>query len=1182
MRNSRAGIFPFTVRPLRSAAQVMIAVYILISGTVENAVAQTRLILDGAIITLNDAYLVINNPASNAITRNSGHIISEAETSVIKWNIGTTTGTYTIPWGYGVSDYIPLTFTKTAGTGSGHFVFSTYHTGWQNSTQLPSIVSNMNGATGTDNSAFVSDRFWQIAAIGYTAGFKPTLSNVVLTYLDAENSAVGNTITESGLIAKRYNNNLSSWTDNILASTVNTTDNTVTITSVSDADLFKWWVLGSTGANRYWVAPSNSSSNLAANWSATAGGAGNAGVPTPIDAVIFDGTSDANCALNADLTAANLLVNAGYTGTITQGASAITLSSAATFSGGTFSGGTAGINVAGPFTLSGTSFTSTSGTLDLQSDFNFTSGSFAHNNGTVRFSGTATQNVTGAASANFNNIAVTNTTATPGVSIESNQNIVGVLTLSSNAIFDADGSNSAAVFKLISTGDNPTADAGIATLPSGAQVTGSVTVQRYTTKEGPNGGRIYRYLSSPVQNAPVSDLQNEIPITGTFTGASTCAGCTQSMFSYNEAVITDSNNSGVADVNDGYIDFPDASNAETLIPGKGYAMFVPGSVLSSTAWDVRGTVNAGNVTPVSLPVTFTSSGTIENDGWNLVGNPFPSTIDWNAGSGWTKTNLDAAIYMRDNGGETAIIATWNGVTSVNGGSRYIATGQAFWVKASGSGAPVLQANENTKTAGTQTTFFRERRPDNLLRITMVKGSTRDESVIHFRKDATANFDPQADALKLYNSTFNLSSVLPDGRKVAINSVPAMNCKTEIKLAVEYAAAGAYRLNFSEHESFAGSMVITLNDNFTGSSFNILSGNGYDFSVTADPASRGSERFKITFDRPPLDSSFQMSAAGICEGSAAMIHISNTQKNVTYVATADRSALSPPVTGTGGTITLSVPGDKLTAGVNNIAVSSAWDGCSSQHEKSIALNVRKTFEIASVEGAKSCREGSMTLKATGAPEDGHYNWYESVSSAAPLAEQHASSFTTPLLQESTTYYTAIVSSSGCESVRHPVLAEVVQFEDARILLSESGDSLRSNYAHGNQWYFNHTTLPGATAQSIKPNATGTYRVDVTVNGCVTSSEHEFAITGIEDPAGKFMTVSPNPIIRELKVDVPDSFGTIEAVRVINSFGQVVGLIELHSLNSKRSGHFDMANYPAGLYVLQTVGTHDVMEVKIIKQ
>ncbi len=79
-------------------------------------------------------------------------------------------------------------------------------------------------------------------------------------------------------------------------------------------------------------------------------------------------------------------------------------------------------------------------------------------------------------------------------------------------------------------------------------------------------------------------------------------------------------------------------------------------------------------------------------------------------SGWTKDNMDAGIYIIDNGGTTARFATWNGVTGTNGGSRYIATGQAFWVKASGAGTPVLNADENVKVPGIQTTFFREQAP----------------------------------------------------------------------------------------------------------------------------------------------------------------------------------------------------------------------------------------------------------------------------------------------------------------------------------------------------------------------------------------------------------------------------------------------------------------------------------------
>jgi hypothetical protein len=249
---------------------VFIAVFIIGS----NAFAQTRLVLNGAHITISQgAYLVIDNPSSNAITRNGGSIISEGENNRLRWNIGTTIGTYIVPWGYDASNYIPLTFTKQAGTGSGYFVFSTYHTGWQNSSQLPAGVSNINGTTGSDNSTFVADRFWQINATAYTT--RPALTNLSFTYLDAELTALGNTITESGLIAKRYNSSLSSWNDNILASSINTTNNVVTVSSVDATNLQPWWILGTQGQVRYWVAPSNSTSNLSANWSLSAGGPGN-------------------------------------------------------------------------------------------------------------------------------------------------------------------------------------------------------------------------------------------------------------------------------------------------------------------------------------------------------------------------------------------------------------------------------------------------------------------------------------------------------------------------------------------------------------------------------------------------------------------------------------------------------------------------------------------------------------------------------------------------------------------------------------------------------------------------------------------------------------------------------------------------------------------------------------------
>lgn len=221
--------------------------YILVL-LINNLFAQNRLILNGAYINItNNANLVIENPATNAITVNSGHIITEGENNNIKWNLGTSTGTYTVPLGYNNTDYIPVVFTKTAGSGSGTFSFSTYKTtNWQNSLSLPTGVPDVNNASGTDNSAFVIDRFWKINANGYTT--KPDLSSLIFTYIDAEHAVASNTITEANLIAQRYNTTLPNWGDYLPVSALNTTANQVTVSNLSAADLFDWWTLSVTNS----------------------------------------------------------------------------------------------------------------------------------------------------------------------------------------------------------------------------------------------------------------------------------------------------------------------------------------------------------------------------------------------------------------------------------------------------------------------------------------------------------------------------------------------------------------------------------------------------------------------------------------------------------------------------------------------------------------------------------------------------------------------------------------------------------------------------------------------------------------------------------------------------------------------------------------------------------------------
>lgn len=195
--------------------------------------------------------LVLTNPAPSGITNTgTGWIVSENEFNQVDWNIGTNTGNYVVPFGYGTSDYLPVTCDITsAGTGSGSIKFATYHgSSWDNSTYEPSDVTNMKdfGAANYSNNAV--DRFWILDAQGYTT--KPT-PDITFTYIRngaSSEIAAPNYIIEADLIAQRFNSTGSSdeWYDWLGAIHMDVTSgNTGTVTSgaVPPADFYRSWCL---------------------------------------------------------------------------------------------------------------------------------------------------------------------------------------------------------------------------------------------------------------------------------------------------------------------------------------------------------------------------------------------------------------------------------------------------------------------------------------------------------------------------------------------------------------------------------------------------------------------------------------------------------------------------------------------------------------------------------------------------------------------------------------------------------------------------------------------------------------------------------------------------------------------------------------------------------------------------
>jgi gliding motility-associated-like protein len=233
---------------MTTTTKYLLATISLLFSLIKISEAQNRIVLNQNpyLVISNGAYLVVDNPNTNAITTlgTGGNIVSENELNVVKWNINTHSGNYTIPFTTATNVKIPLSVNLVVpGTGaSAAIIFSTYETATDSNTVYPSDVTNMNSGCSNSNALYAVDRFWRIDAGSY--GTKPT-PVINFGYNDAVNEIGGtNTINEHRLQAERFNSGANSWQTPLkLYGVDNAVLNTVSGVSVAPADFYKSWTL---------------------------------------------------------------------------------------------------------------------------------------------------------------------------------------------------------------------------------------------------------------------------------------------------------------------------------------------------------------------------------------------------------------------------------------------------------------------------------------------------------------------------------------------------------------------------------------------------------------------------------------------------------------------------------------------------------------------------------------------------------------------------------------------------------------------------------------------------------------------------------------------------------------------------------------------------------------------------
>ncbi len=299
---------------------------------------------------------------------------------------------------------------------------------------------------------------------------------------------------------------------------------------------------------------------------------------------------------------------------------------------------------------------------------------------------------------------------------------------------------------------------------SGAGVFG---MQQYLTGSGgatPNG--VFYYVGSPVAGATAANY-------GVASG--------NKLWSADESAQT----------------YPQVTDGATVLnANQGYVVRMG----STGAITLTGTAfHSGNQSAAGL----TRTGTVAaNRGYNLVSNPYPSTVSWDDA---TRSNLEPTLWYRTHQGSAMLYDTYNATAMVgtnNNGSGAvtgnIAPTQAFWVRVDADGTTgQLDFSNAMRSHGSLAGIYRLASEEGVLRMNLSNGVHSDETILLFDMNAMDHYDA-FDSQKFWasNAIPQLYTALaPD--TLVINGMQSTATNPVVDLGMKLPSAGTYTLHATD-------------------------------------------------------------------------------------------------------------------------------------------------------------------------------------------------------------------------------------------------------------------------------------------------------------------------------------------------------------------------------------------------
>ncbi|MFD0765581.1 T9SS type A sorting domain-containing protein [Mucilaginibacter lutimaris] len=454
-------------------------------------------------------------------------------------------------------------------------------------------------------------------------------------------------------------------------------------------------------------------------------------------------------------------------------------------------------------------------------------------------------------------------------------------------------------------------------------------VQRYISAV-----RGYRLFSSPVtsdgSNYSLAYLKSNAYITGSTgtTGGFDKSG-SPTVYFFREDVapsqtsFAGGNFRGVNNISNIPYAFDNEASTYNIPVGNGFLFFFRGdrgiinvnaatistTKAGATTFTASGTINTGSITvkpwytPGSAFLGYSTAlaANAPIRGYNLVGNPYPSTINWEKynrngvnSSIYGSNSLPSTIYVYNSttkqyasyqpntnaitsvADTTTTIAPGNAVSSDGVASNMIASGQGFFIVAN-STTPTTQSltfRETSKTSTLPATASIAKimslpskqlmttapvagaaSADAIFRVKLAKDDVNTDAVTFVLNNKNdAKFSSEEDALDIggNGAQVSLSAISADNILLSINRVPLPKLTPQIlPITVDGNTTGLYSLKMDMLQNLPPLYQVFLKDAFKGDSLDMRANTTYNFNIDRNNAkSFGDKRFTLVIRQNP--------------------------------------------------------------------------------------------------------------------------------------------------------------------------------------------------------------------------------------------------------------------------------------------------------------------------------------------